>query len=570
MRRRTPHLLRAALAAVALCSFAASAVAPLDIRVALVIGNSAYEGMTALDNPANDATAMADALKRLGFSVTQIRDGSHTQMVEAIQTVGNSLRDKSGVGMLYYAGHGLQLDWHNYMVPVNARLSSAADVAHQTVDIDVVMRAFKTAGNRMNIVVLDACRDNPFSGTASGKGLAQLDAPPGTFLAYATAPGNVAEDGALGSNGLYTGFLLRELTRPAAKIEDVFKRVRLQVRQSSQGRQVPWESTSLEDDFFFNDGVKHSFKPEDLERLVQQNRAREQQLQQQADTARHKEQQAIAERMRLADEARQQEYARAQAEAQASEKLGKEQAAERVFQHEKADWDRIATSRNPDDFYDYLLRYPSGSISELASATLERLARAQTTQVADRDGMVQVPGKDRFRLGDKHYFNYRDELRKSSQLGLLRVTRITEDTVEVNNGQDVYTREGATIRNRILSNFDPPRLDLPSGDYVVGKRWKYRSLQTPSSGPNAGRPFVANGESRIVALEEVSIPAGHFKAYRLELVAFEEDGTYVKLTRWMLPDWGFPIKMHREIRRRGNGGLELETLEMTFRERVGS
>ncbi len=545
--------LRVSFAAVALCSFSAAAVAPLDVRVALVIGNSAYEGAAALDNPANDATAMADALKRLGFSVTQVRDGSRAQMVAAIQSMGKSLADKSGVGMLYYAGHGLQMNWRNYMVPVNARLSNASDVSEQSVDVDVVMKTFKAAGNRMNIVVLDACRDNPFFGTTSDKGLAQMDAPPGTFLAYATAPGNVADDGSVGSNGLYTGFLLRELTRPASKIEDVFKRVRLQVRQSSKGRQVPWESTSLEEDFFFNDGVKHTFKSEDLDQLSQQARTRAQDVLQQAELARQKEQL---------------ELERASAAAKASGTLSKKQEEELAFQREKADWDRIATSHNPDDFYDYLLRYPSGSISELASATLERLARAQTKSVADREGMVQVPGKDRFRLGDKHYFYFRDDLTKSSRTGVLRVTRVDEDTVEINDGQDVYTREGATIRNRFLSKMDPPRLDLPAGDYVIGKRWKYRSLKTDAMGPRAGSSSFVNGASRITALEEVTVPAGTFKAYRLEMEEFADDGTYVKLTRWMLPDWGFPIKMHREVRPRW-GGPELGTLEMSYRERIG-
>ena len=140
---------------------------------------------------------------------------------------------------------------------MDAKISTSADISAQAVDVGSVIDAFKAAGNRMNIVVLDACRDNPFASTASGKGLAQLDAPPGTFLAFATAPGNVAEDGDVKTgNGLYTQFLLEELRRPSTKIEDVFKRVRLNVRKQSQGRQIPWKSTSLEDDFVFNAGIQ--------------------------------------------------------------------------------------------------------------------------------------------------------------------------------------------------------------------------------------------------------------------------------------------------------------------------
>jgi Caspase domain len=165
-------------AAFATTAFYAEAQAPLDVRIALVIGNSAYAGAP-LVNPANDARAMGDTLRGLGFTVVELRDAQKAQMTEAILKVRTSLQGKQGIGMLYYAGHGLQLDWQNYMVPVDAKLASAADVPVQTVNINSVIDAFKGAGNRMNILVLDACRDNPFAGTASGKGLAQLDAPPG-------------------------------------------------------------------------------------------------------------------------------------------------------------------------------------------------------------------------------------------------------------------------------------------------------------------------------------------------------------------------------------------------------
>ena len=261
-----------------LAAVSVSAQAPLDIRVALIIGNSAYAGRMALLNPANDAKDMADVLKRLGFTVIELRDGNKAQMAAAIAKVSDSLKGKQGVGMFYYAGHGLQLDWRNYMVPVDANVKTPGDVLQQTIDMSSVIDVFKAAGNRMSILVLDACRNNPFGGnTSTGKGLAQLDAPPSTFLAYATAPGNVAEDGDEKSgNGLYTQFLLQELKRPITRIEDVFKRVRLNVRKQSNGRQIPWESTSLEEDFFFNDGVKYTIKPEDLDRMAAEVRAAEQ------------------------------------------------------------------------------------------------------------------------------------------------------------------------------------------------------------------------------------------------------------------------------------------------------
>lgn len=315
--------LRLMTIACALTVFSVSAQAPFDVRVALIIGNSAYPGNMALVNPANDAQAMADVLKRLGFTVIELRDGNKAQMSSAIVKVSEALKGKQGVGMLYYAGHGLQLDWRNYMVPVDANLKTAADVQQQTIDLSSVVDIFKAAGNRMNIVVLDACRDNPFGGnTSSAKGLAQLDAPPSTFLAYATAPGNVAEDGdEKTGNGLYTQYLLQELKRPTAKIEDVFKRVRLNVRKQSQGRQIPWESTSLEDDFFFNDGAKYTIKPEDLERMAAEVRQREQKrLAQEAEVLARAQQLAFAkERERQQAEARVLDQQRLAAEVRAKD-----------------------------------------------------------------------------------------------------------------------------------------------------------------------------------------------------------------------------------------------------------
>ena len=208
-------------------------------------------------NPANDAKAVGEVLKGMGFAVIEVRDASKAQMEAALGRAREALKGKNGVGMLYYAGHGLQLDWRNYMVTVDARLNAAAEVPVQTVDVQAVIDAFKPADNRMNILMLDACRDNPFAATASGKGLAPMDAPTGTLLAYATAPGNVAEDGSKKSgNGLYTQCLVQELGRPATSIENMFKRVRLQVRRQSDGRQIPWESTSLEDEFYFDAKAK--------------------------------------------------------------------------------------------------------------------------------------------------------------------------------------------------------------------------------------------------------------------------------------------------------------------------
>ncbi len=467
-----------------------------DLRLALVIGNAAYPGDAALGNPVNDAQAMADTLRQLGFQVIEVRNASRTQMTEAITRVRTMLQGKQGIGMLYYAGHGLQLEWRNFMVPVDAKISSSADIAAQAVDVGSVIDAFKAAGNRMNIVVLDACRDNPFAGTASGKGLAQIDAPPGTFLAFATAPGNVAIDGdAASGNGLYTGFLLEELKKPAATIENVFKRVRLNVRKQSKGRQIPWESTSLEDDFVFNTGVKVATRDE--------------------------------------------------------------RAREEAFRVEKADWDRIKDSKQADDYYAFLLKYPSGSISQNATAALERLAVAQTQAVPDRNGIVQVAGAARYRVGDAATTVRRD-MYTGLEIGrgTGRVTRIADGVVEINNGVALWTQDGAAIKNQFVRQWDPPRMDFPGDAYAVGKQWTSRSIETSLDGAKNWR----EDHVRIVAFEAVTVPAGTFKAFKFEMDSVLGSGTFVKLTYWAAPDWPFSLKTLREIRPR-SGAATREIIE---------
>jgi len=220
-------------------------------REALVIGNSKYKEAP-LKNPANDADAIGGALKRIGFQVTQSLDAGREAMLETIQVYGSRLEKQGAIGLFYFAGHGLQLNWRNYLVPVDAVIDNPDDVRARAVDLAALLQALTQARNPMNVIILDACRDNPFGTrlTTGQRGLSQFDAPSGSLLAYATAPGNVASDGD-GANGLYTENLLREMQVPEAKIEDIFKRVRLQVRRRTNGQQIPWESTSLEDDFYF-------------------------------------------------------------------------------------------------------------------------------------------------------------------------------------------------------------------------------------------------------------------------------------------------------------------------------
>ena len=220
-------------------------------RVGLVFGNSSYTDVVPLRNPAHDAGALAKRLADFGFTATPMLDCGKDAMERAVAEHCARLGREKGVGLFYFAGHGVQVGWRNYLLPIDARIARAEDIPARTLDLETLLSGLRKAGNAMNIVILDACRDNPFAADfRTGKGLSQVDAPEGTLLAYATSPGNTASDGE-GANGLYTENILREVGSPNAKIEDVFKRVRLNVRRASKGAQVPWESTSLEDDFYF-------------------------------------------------------------------------------------------------------------------------------------------------------------------------------------------------------------------------------------------------------------------------------------------------------------------------------
>jgi len=230
---------------------AAHGAATPEQRIALVIGNGQYKEAPLL-NPVNDARAVAKALVRSGFQVVQKENVGRTEMQVALREFGDALR-KGGVGLFYFAGHGVQVKGRNFLVPIDADIQREDEVAYNSVDANQVLDKMEAANNRLNIVILDACRNNPFARSArssGGAGLAQMEAPVGTFIAFATAPGSVASDGR-GQNGLYTQHLLRAILRPGMKIEDVFKEVRAGVRRDSNGKQVPWESTSLEGDFVF-------------------------------------------------------------------------------------------------------------------------------------------------------------------------------------------------------------------------------------------------------------------------------------------------------------------------------
>jgi uncharacterized caspase-like protein len=353
-------------------------------RRALVIGNSAY-AFGALRNPVHDARAMANELRQQGFEVTAGIDLKRAEMAEMIAAYGASLARTQPVALFYFAGHGLQLAWRNYLVPIDAQLKGTADVQSQCVDVNGLIADIGKAANPMNVIILDACRDNPFDSAREQKGLSQFDAPPGTLLAFATSPGNVAADGD-GDNGLYTSHLLREIKVPETKIEDVFKRVRLAVRRQSNGRQIPWESTSLEQDFWF-------IPPAEL-RKVAEEEARRLQLAA-AEAERLKLAAEETRRRRLAEE---EARRRKLAEAEAQRLKLAEEEAERRFAEELALWEKANGAARPG-----LLRLLRDRRRRL---DLQRSRHARAAAPVALDGARARAPADRVRAGgparDRH------------------------------------------------------------------------------------------------------------------------------------------------------------------------
>ncbi len=276
-------------------------------------------------------------------------------MAAAIRDHVQMLAAKKAVGLFYFAGHGVQLAWRNYLIPVDAAVRKLEDIQATCIDLTRLIEGINKASNPMNVVILDACRENPFAGDVRiERGLSQIDAPHSTLLAYATAPGNVASDGE-GANGLYTENLLREMKEPEAKIEDVFKRVRLNVRRRTKGQQIPWESTSLEEDFWF-------VPPKELKRISEAEAARE-------------------------------------------------------FEVELAIWEKIKTAKVPEPLEDYLRRYPGGRFSELAQFQLDRVLAAQgekKIEIAPRENNPFTKGSARantnFKIGDRYTMRRTDLL----------------------------------------------------------------------------------------------------------------------------------------------------------------
>jgi hypothetical protein len=525
MNTRRTLLKAMSLAPAVLAARPFSALAASDpSRIALVVGNNAYAAAP-LANAGNDARAMADVLRQANFGVDLQVDASRATLAGAIDAFGKAVAGSEvKLALFYYAGHGVQVDWRNYLLPVDVSVASTEDIKSRCIDLGHLLGHLSKTKDKAFVVILDACRDNPFGATykPSQQGLSQFDAPPGSLLAYATSPGNVAADGNGGKHGLYTENLLREFSARETRIEDAFKRVRLNVRLASRGQQIPWESTSLENDIFLFPGAR---------------------------------------------------------------KLGEEEL-EKQFEAELAAWARIKNSKNAEDWVAYLREYPNGKFSEIAQVRLGRLlagverrpppapkadaaklsaaAQAETSR-ADASKMMAAPAPRpapsanpysagthplgrKYTVGDEASFLETDyltgaEVRRYTS----RVTRVDEeaDRVEINDGANVSDTMGNTLKTGQVE-FDAPLQFLPA-ELQLGKKWTASFKRT-----DKGQVTYAYYELHIVSREKVKVPAGEFDAFRIEGRGWNRSiGSQLEVNLWVVPGLNFHVKWEWVVRNRG-------------------
>jgi uncharacterized caspase-like protein len=464
-------LLRPLLAAVAACMLALASPPALaqkmrgtaitEERLALVIGNAAYR-TDALDNPINDARLVADSLKRAGFNVTLRENLDRAGLVNAMREFGTRLSENT-VAVLYYAGHGLQLRDRNYLIPVDAEIRSEDEIPIAGLDLGFILGRMQFARSRINIVILDACRNNPFAGRSSSstaQGLAQMDAPVGTLLAFATAPGKLAADsgGGASANSLYASYLARHLLTPGLPVESVFKRVREGVVRDTKEQQVPWESSSLQGEFAFVPGVAP----------------------------------------------------RAEANATDLETAG-----------ELAFWNSIQNANRADEYRAYLRQYPRGRFVALAQTRLAALApQAAAAPVPQPTGTPPGARADLLpRAGDTWRYRVQDQFRLGDLFITARVDGVSADGV----AETWTTTSDAKVRTTIAAleagfhplpgwTLSPPEFSpylLAAGPLRAGQRLgdQQRRIEQVSV------PLRVSVEGE----EEVVVGAGRFRATKVVL-----------------------------------------------------
>lgn len=506
-------------------------------RLALVVGNDAYPGAP-LSNAVNDAKAMAALLGEAGFGVDLRTNVDRTAFGDATRQFAEAAQ-KSDVKLVffYYAGHGAQMDWRNYLLPVDARVNTSADLPAQCVDLASLLTGLARAKDKTFVIVLDACRDNPFGASfrPTQKGLSQFDAPSGSLLAFSTAPGRVAADasGASAQSGLYAEHLVRELSVRATRLEDALKRVRLAVRIASKGTQVPWESTSLESDVFLFPAARKLTEAE----------------------------------------------------------------LEAEIQRELDTWNRVKGSKETNEWAAFLRDYPSGRFAEIAQTRLAYFAARDEAERAPvqiaaapaQPALSAVPAQgpaptvaapeivlseprvrepaqlvvgsgpdvpvlmrpsanpmsagtyaiDRgYSVGDEVVYLQSDPVYGGATKKLTwRVTKVDldADRVEINDGFIVLDSmgnplvwDGATYE---------PRLQAIPAEVQVGKRWTTRfHFQRGAERSESYYHYV------IVARERVKLPFGEIEAFRIDGDGFNNFGARLTIKHWLVPGVNYSLR----------------------------
>jgi hypothetical protein len=374
-------------------------------RIALVIGNGAYTSAPSLKNPPNDARDMAAALKTLGFDVTSGINVGQRDMKRLIREFGMKLKN-GGSGLFYYAGHGVQSKGRNYLIPIDADIQSEAEVEDSGVDAALVLNFMDDAQNGLNIVILDACRNNPFARSfrSANDGLAQVDAPTGTLIAYATAPGRVASDGTA-QNGLYTSELLKQMQVPGVSITDMFMRVRAEVMKQTGSKQVPWEASSLVGSFYFSGAPNEAARTTGSSRIDP--------------TAFELSYWDTIKNSTNADDfkAYLEKYPNGQFASLAKNRIGSLDASTKPAESkptttdnsatELAFWDSVKNSDRIEDLQAYLRKYPQGAFTELANnrmVALEAAAReTERAEAVKENSLEGTTWRGDSQGGDKHY-----------------------------------------------------------------------------------------------------------------------------------------------------------------------
>ena len=509
-------------------------------RVALVVGNDEYSRSPLL-NAVNDARAVADLLRTAGFRVDLRTDTSRDTLTKSVEAFGAAIaQSQAKLAVFYYAGHGAQLDWRNYLVPVDANVTSAKELGARCFDLGVLLEELSKTRDKTFVLILDACRDKPL-GTSfrpEQRGLSPFDAPAGTVLAFSTAPGAVASDGP-GKHGLYTESLVREFSVRGVRIEDAFKRVRLNVRLASGGVQIPWESTSLESDvFLFPEAKKLS-----------------------------------------------------------------EAELERLFEQELAIWNRIKGSKDVKDWAAYLREYPNGKFSEIAQARLnallpppqvERPALPRPDTGAVPPAPVAVAGRPlelkagmpvpdfygasgnpysagiyplgrKFTVGDEASYAVLDPFSKVRQgVDRLRVTKVDVDAdrVEINNGGSVADLMGNFIKiGQVV--FDAPAQVFPA-ELQLGRKWTARFRRKDNYGYSE-----SDIDFQVLRREKVTVPAGTFDTFRIDgqgVGRHSRGVSRLEVRVWVVPGLVFSVRREQLVEGGRAGG---EILELEYAKQYG-